>query len=440
MRVELRIPTRLTTRLRVDLVRPNPYGGETVGFMATRSAKAADTTVVTAHDYRPVSDNGYIPADDVGVRIGSAAIRSAMEWGICGQQGIWHAHAHGGRERPPMLSDTDEHDIPRLVEALTRSCPTEIHGLLLLNQNLARAEAWVPGVGRCPVVVMEVGWPLACLSGDVTSPTEDPRFARQDFLGPHATSILRGIRVGIVGVGGGGSHLSQQLAHLGVGDLTVFDPDIIEDKNLPRTVGATEQDVLDQRPKVEIAARLANSVNKAGTVQAYRVRWQNHPEEMRRCHVVIGAADTFAERRELEVACRRFLIPYIDIGMEVHPGNRPACRMAGQVLATIPGGPCMWCLGFLTEDHLAEEARKYGAAGGRPQVIWANGVLASSAVGLVVDLITGWTGQQRSGVYLTYDGNSGFLTQHPLWVERNALECPHFPLGQSGSPALVPIR
>jgi len=439
MSIELRIPSTLAIRLREDLERLNPHGGETVGFLATRSAKAGECTVVTAHGYRTVSDDGYIPADEVGVRIGSSAIRCAMEWGISGQQGIWHVHAHSGRSRPPMLSGTDERDIPRLVEALTRSCPTEIHGLLILNQDRARAEAWVPGVGRCPAAVMEVGWPVECLSRDVTRHGEDRRYSRQGFLGPHATSMLAGIRVGIVGVGGGGSHLCQQLAQLGVGDLTIFDPDIIEDTNLPRTVGATEQDVLDQRPKVDIAGRVAQSAHKAGTVHPYRARWQERPEALRRCQVVIGAADTFTERRELEIACRRFLIPYIDIGMEVRPSGRPTYRMAGQVIATIPGNPCMWCLNFLTEDRLAEEARKYGAVGGRPQVIWANGVLASSAVGLAVDLITGWSGQRRNGAYFTYDGNSGLLVEHPLWVERHALPCSHFPLEQTGSPRLVPL-
>lgn len=439
MEIELRIPTTLATLMRADLTRPNPYGGEKVGFMATRSATAADTIVVTAHDYRPVSGEGYIPADDVGVRIGSSAIRSAMEWGISGRQGVWHIHAHGGRSRPPMLSATDEQDIPRSIQALTRSCETEVHGLLVLNRDRGFADAWVPGVGRCSVTVIEVGWPLVHLSEDFNHNTVDPRYARQDFLGPNAPAILARTRVGIVGAGGGGSHLCQQLAHLGIGDLTVFDPDIIEDTNLPRTVGATERDVLEGRPKVAIVERLAMAVNSVGTVRALRARWQERPEELRRCHVVIGAVDTFAERREIEVACRRFLIPYIDIGMDVFPGTRPVYRLAGQVVVTRPGGPCMRCVGFLTDECLGEEARKYGVAGGRPQVVWVNGVLASSAVGLAVDLITGWTGVRRSGAYLSYDGNSGLVTNHPLWPERGSIVCPHFPTELSGLPSLSPV-
>src|SRR5205814_9026266 len=48
----------------------------------------------------------------------------------------------------------------------------------------------------------------------------------------------------------------------------------------------------------------------------------------------------------------------------------------------------MKCLGFLTEENLRQEANQYGAAGGRPQVVWANGILASLAVGILVDMAT----------------------------------------------------
>jgi hypothetical protein len=93
MRVELRIPASLAAQIREDLVRANPLGGERVGFMATRSVMAVDTLMVTAHDYRPVGAADYMTADDVGVRIGSPAIRCAMEWGMADKQGIWHLHA-----------------------------------------------------------------------------------------------------------------------------------------------------------------------------------------------------------------------------------------------------------------------------------------------------------------------------------------------------------
>lgn len=54
------------------------------------------------------------------------------------------------------------------------------------------------------------------------------------------------------------------------------------------------------------------------------------------------------------------------------------------------GGPCLRCLGIVTEETLDEEGRNYGAAGGKPQVVWPNGLLASTAVGLFMPLVTPW--------------------------------------------------
>lgn len=67
-------------------------------------------------------------------------------------------------------------------------------------------------------------------------------FASQSFLGPDSEEILDKVRVAIVGLSGGGSHIVQQLAHVGVGDLLLIDYDRVEHKNLNRMVGASLQD------------------------------------------------------------------------------------------------------------------------------------------------------------------------------------------------------
>lgn len=82
------------------------------------------------------------------------------------------------------------------------------------------------------------------------------------------------------------------------------------------------------------------------------------------------------------------------------------------------------------------EAALYGDAGPRPQVIWPNGILASTAVGIAVDLLTDWTCSIRGAVYLMYDGNSGTITPHPRLVYHDGVPCPHFPFDQVGPPVL----
>src|SRR5262245_25856206 len=79
------------------------------------------------------------------------------------------------------------------------------------------------------------------------------------------------------------------------------------------------------------------------------------------CQIVLGAMDSYKDRYEIEIACWRYLIHYIDIGMDVHGTDNPV--IGGQVILSSPGGPCMRCMVFLTDKKLAQEAGRYGKAG-----------------------------------------------------------------------------
>ncbi len=250
------------------------------------------------------------------------------------------------------------------------------------------------------------------------------RHARQSFLGPRSEEVLRSLRVGVVGVGGGGSHVIQQLAHVGVGDFLVLDPDKVEDTNMNRLVGAIARDVRLGTPKASIARRVIKGVNPKARVVAVSKDWRLESDRLRDRDVIVGCVDTYRTRSELEVLARRYLIPYVDIGMDVH--SRDASYLiSGQVILSMPGAPCMRCLGFLRPELLEQEASRYGEAGGRPQVVWPNGILASAAVGTIVQLFSPWHPGNPSTVYLEYDGNTQTIgTSNRL--AHGARNCTHF--------------
>lgn len=258
----------------------------------------------------------------------------------------------------------------------------------------------------------------------------DPRLVSQSFLGPDSDTILAQVEVGIAGLGGGGSHVVQQLAHVGVGKFVAADDDVIEEKNLNRLVGGTQADVDARRPKVSIAERVIKSVNPLARVRRYQSRWQDAVEDLRRCDVIFGCLDSYRERDELERFCRRYLIPYIDCGMDVH-GASGAFSISGQVVLSSPGAPCLWCLGILTKGRLAEEVDQYGKAGSRPQVVWSNGVLASIAVDLFVQLICPWHGRAQMTACCEFDGNRHRIETNRL-DNLADLKCNHFRLDELG--------
>ena len=140
---------------------------------------------------------------------------------------------------------------------------------------------------------------------------------------------------------------------------------------------------------------------------------------------MFGCVDSFAARDELERVARRYLTPYIDIGMDVHQhGER--FTLSGQVAVSMPGAPCLHCMAILTADRLAQEAAEYGRAGGRPQVVWSNGVLASTAVGLMVQLFTPWGETCMPTLLVEYDGNGHELRRSSAHQFLAGTKCPHF--------------
>jgi molybdopterin-synthase adenylyltransferase len=138
-------------------------------------------------------------------------------------------------------------------------------------------------------------------------------------------------------------------------------------------------------------------------------------------------------RSELESFARRFLIPLIDIGMDVHE-SAGEFSITGQAMLSMPSRPCMRCMGLITDEGLAQEAAKYGAAGGKPQVVWPNGTLASIAVGFFMKFVTPWESQKEIPILLEYDGDQQVV------MPSNKLaylptHCKHFAsLGELGDP------
>jgi hypothetical protein len=102
------------------------------------------------------------------------------------------------------------------------------------------------------------------------------------------------------------------------------------------------------------------------------------------------------------------------------------------VILSSPGGPCLRCCGFITDERLAQEDQRYGAAGGKPQVVWPNGILASTAVGLAIQALTPWFPRPPSFAYLEYDGNRGTLSQSAHVAALKDTVCPHHPPDEAG--------
>jgi len=448
MKTLIKIPRDLFEQAKADLFRRHRFAGERVGFFSTRCSRTNSLIIVHCIAYNPVKDDHYIEDPTVGVRIGPAAITEAMTRSLKNSVGQIHVHWHGGSGLPHP-SPTDTNELPAVQRSLRNANVDEAHGWMVLGNHDGWTSIFLPGsrvaVLESPITI--VGFPMAVNHRESGNSLEklsdglkkifkrkkpDGRYHRQTFLGDKSEIIIGSIKIGVIGLGGGGSHVTQQLAHLGFKNFDLFDPDKISKSNLNRLVGGTLADVKNKRLKVIIAERVIKQLHADAKIQCHASKWENAAENLMECDLVFGCVDTFAARRDLEAFCRRNLIPYIDVGMDVHELKKGHYEITGQVILSMPGKPCMHCMGFLNDEVLGLEAQKYGAAGSNPQVVWTNGILCSAAVGIGVDILTDWSRKTRQPLCLGFKGSEISLQSDKRLNCLQNHQCAHYPLDQAG--------
>lgn len=118
-------------------------------------------------------------------------------------------------------------------------------------------------------------------------------------------------RVVILGVGGLGGYLVEELARLGTGTLVVVDPDTFEEHNLNRQILASPANL--GVPKVDAAVERVGIVNPAVRVIPVRASFsrENGGDLFSGADAVVDALDTVTARMELAHACRDMGIPMV---------------------------------------------------------------------------------------------------------------------------------
>ncbi|MBT1076173.1 HesA/MoeB/ThiF family protein [Geobacter grbiciae] len=115
----------------------------------------------------------------------------------------------------------------------------------------------------------------------------------------------------IIGSGGLGGYLIEELARLGVGNLVVVDPDIFEEHNLNRQILSSP--ALLGKPKAAVAAARVAEVNPAVVVTPLQIAFsrENGQGILAGSDVVMDGLDSIATRLELAECCRGLSIPLV---------------------------------------------------------------------------------------------------------------------------------
>jgi hypothetical protein len=319
-------------------------------------------------------------------------------------------HNHPGATTSVRFSSDDlrahAHLFPHLLD-LTQQAYV---GGLVFGTDAVAGEIWFEGGTKHDLAdTTIVGRRLVKLAphrAGVTNELVDERFERQARLfGSEGQKVLREMHVGVIGAGGGGSLIIEQLAHLGVGRITAVDFDRVEATNLSRIVGATARDAEAATLKVEVARRVANQVDDS---IAYRGIIGDLSESavvdaVVECDFLFLATDTVRARLVFNAIAHQYLVPGIQIGSKVELSERGAIEeIYVAVRPVLADSGCLECAGLIDpfalqrEQRTEEEAeaQNYIGAPGQdevvdPSVISLNGIGASHAVTVMLLAATG---------------------------------------------------
>jgi molybdopterin-synthase adenylyltransferase len=368
-------------------------GIEHASVLICGSLATAGARLMFVREVVPLTDADLIDRGELHLSVSPVTIARLAK--RAGQAGgtviICHSHPFPGTVRPSVLDlDTEAQLCGRALAG--RLSPRPV-GSLIVGPDGASARVYPAEGGSTEATIRIAGETLTSPETAGAGPAgDDETFDRQvRAWGAHGQAAVAAARVVVVGAGGTGSHVLIQLAHLGVRDLLLIDPDYVEASNLPRLLGATASDI--GRLKAEVLADAARAISPAAAVRVIGASVLDvDPGLLAEADVVFCCTDGHGSRALLTEIAQQFCVTVIDLGVEIVPSPRGA-RAGGGVRILRPGEGCLHCAGTLdpglvreeylpAADREAERNRGYlrGAAEPTPSVVALNGVAASLAV------------------------------------------------------------
>lgn len=323
------------------------------------------------------------------------------------------AHTHPF-SRWPEFSPIDDDGEARLIPVIFGRVDKRPHGSLVLGEEGFSGRLYSQPNCAHPVDSMVmIGRDFRCdTKNDSLVPVREAHDRNVRAFGAGQQRVQR-MRVGVVGLGGMGSIITEQLAHLGVRSLTLIDFDTLEESNLNRVVGASLNDV--GAPKVELAERMVRRIHSGINVHALQesVLREATARKLLDCDLIFCCTDSHGSRAVLNQLSYQYLIPVIDTGVRIDALAGKISSVVGRVQLLSPGLPCLSCSGLLDSeqirrDFLSDAERKAdsyitGYSEPQPAVVSINGVVASLAVTMFLSAVAGVPSAGRHLLYLVIE-------------------------------------
>ncbi len=429
--VRIRFPQGAFARLRAGLLRDRR--NEAFALLFGRRETVAGATVIRVIETHFPADHDYENRSLAHLRLRREYVygRLVEMQASTDADTVIDMHTHPFSLRGAAFSGQDDADETAFYRWLTDTLNDVHYASIVLSQSDYSARLWLrsesrivhePAAALAQTAVEQ--WPNAA---EAEPPEErlaamDPNegFLARSVLALGLDALRRIVhdqQIAVIGVGGLGSAIAENLIHSGFHHVHLVDHDCVEPTNLNRIVGAGAADASSRRPKVQVVSEHLKRINPKARIEAHpsSIEDEGLLPVLAQCDWLLLATDNHASRFAAQQIALRFGIPLISAGVNIQVTDGQIEDMSGEIITARWGdGFCLNCLGRINPTQIAAETVpdlggelfRRGYVAGRevkePAVKTLNAILAARAVDA---LLNQYTGRQRQAPILVYEDN-----------------------------------
>lgn len=333
---------------------------EKAAYLHCRIAKSEEDINILVRTVSPVLQKDIIRQSAVEIAITSSSFMRALKH--CDEKreciAFIHSHPNGFVE----FSEKDINEERKFFKTAFNRLGYGPHVALLFSDGeIVAGRVWEDGVQE-PISVERVkiiGENLAIRYFDERDDSSFECFDRQiRAFGKQGQKVLAKLTIGIVGLGGTGSAVAEQLIRLGVGKLVIMDDDTFEVSNISRVYGSKIED--KGKPKVDIIEDLADRIGLGTVIQKInqKVVFEAAAKELKTVDIIFLCTDDNWGRSVVNRLSFGYYIPVFDVGIKIGSSEGKIEYARGRVSVLKPGSGCLFCRQRITSQAIMSESQK----------------------------------------------------------------------------------
>ncbi len=335
---------------------------ESVAFLTAKYFNNGERTVFLAETIIPAKTEDYLRQEPYHLQVSPLYVNRVLNVAEVQKNTVIMVHSHPFEKGVPSYSLSDDHGETLTSETISKCLEANPPvGSILFGQFHLSARMWT-GLSKrrflSPVNVLDG----TSFCFQLPSPGSGSK--RKDFvdrqikaLGQNVQAQLERLDIGIVGLGGTGSAVAEQLARMGVKKLRLVDNDRVEKSNLSRLYGSTIQDVRRKKYKVDVIGSHVDKISPHLKIikVSETVMKGDVLRSLASCDIIFSCLDRHGPRAVLNELSYQCFIPIIDVGVGLQKDESGV--VGGTARATIigPGLPCLICQDIVRPEVITAE-------------------------------------------------------------------------------------